>query len=440
MKKILQKFKNSFRALGSRNYRLFFFGQGISLIGTWMQNIALAWLIYRLTGSVFLLGLVGFLSQIMIFVLSPLAGVVSENMNRHKLLILTQFLSMLQAFVLAFLVLTHLIQVWQIILLSTFLGIVVAFDATVRQSFVIELVEHKQDLSNAIALNSSIFQGARLVGPALAGIIIALYGEGFCFLINGLSFLAVLWTLLQMNLKRTKPSKSNKPIFKDIKEGFIYAYHFLPIRYLLLFIAFFSLFGMQYVVLMPAYVQDILHKGPETLGLLMGAAGFGALLGAIYMATRKDVRGLSQIINIGAIIFSIDLIFVSFVKSFWLVMFIIIISGFSMMLIMASTNTMLQTLVDDDKRSRIMSFYTMAFLGMAPFGSLIAGSFAHVFKVPLTLLISGCLCLICSLFFWFNLGKFRSLVRPIYLKMGIIQEINQAINMTCELEVECKEK
>ncbi|MFA5879478.1 MAG: MFS transporter [Candidatus Margulisiibacteriota bacterium] len=437
---MINRLKKSFRALANKNYRLFFFGQGCSLIGTWMQNIALAWLVYRLTHSVFLLGLVSFLSQIMIFVLSPFAGVITERVNRKHLLIITQVLSMFQAFVLAALIYTNLITVWQIILLSLFLGTVVAFDATARQSFVIQTVNHKKDLSNAIALNSSAFQVARLIGPGLAGIIINIWGEGFCILLNAVSYLAIIGSLILIKIKHQKQKKIQVKILSELKEGFSYAYNFLPIRYILLLIAAFSLIGMQYTVLMPAYAEDILHKGPETLGLLMCAAGLGAFLGAAYMATRKNVRGLSKIIAVATIIFSISLFILAFIKTLWLAALFIGVSGFGMMLVMASCNTMLQTLVDDDKRSRIMSIYTMAFLGMSPFGSLIAGCFANYFKVPLTLFFSGLICFLFSLIFLFYLPKFRGLVRPVYIKLGIIPEINQAINMACELKEISKEE
>lgn len=435
MNKLKSKFKNSFRALSYRNYRLFFIGQGLSLTGTWMQTIALSWLVYKLTNSAFLLGLVGFLSQIMIFIFSPFAGAIADRFNRHRIIILTQTLAMLQAFVLAFLVYTNTINIWEIMLLSMFLGLVMSFDAPTRQSFVIEMVENKNDLGNAIALSSSVFNGARLIGPSIAGIAIATLGEGFCFFINGISYLAVIISLMMMKIKPPKYKKMKSQMLKDIKEGFSYVYHFAPIRYILFLLGMLSLTAMPYTVLMPVLARDVLHGGPQTLGLLMAAAGVGALFGTLYLASRKNVIGLTRIIAFAATIFSLGLIALAFSKILWLSIVILMITGFGMMLQMASSNTLLQTIVDEDKRGRVMSIYVMAFMGMTPFGSLLAGALAHNLGVLKTLSICGIISVFCTAGFIYILPEIRRIIRPIYIKMGIIPELNQAIQVVSELTV-----
>lgn len=426
--------KNAFRALKHRNYRLFFIGQGLSLIGTWMQNIALAWLVYRLTNNVFLLGLVGFSSQIMIFLFSSFAGVIADRFNRHRVIVITQTLALLQALVLTVLVYANLIKVWEIMLLSVFLGFVMSFDAPMRQSFVVEMIDNKQDLGNAIALNSSLFNGARLVGPAIAGVAIASLGEGFCFLLNAVSYLAVIVSLLMMKLKPVLRPKKETKVLHELKEGFAYAYRFPPIRYVILLLGSISLIGMPYAVLMPVFARDILHGGPQTLGLLVGMSGIGALCGAAYLATRKNVLGLTRLIPAAASIFSLALIAFSFSRLLWFSLATVTVLGFGMMLHMASSNTLLQTVVDEDKRGRVMSLYTMAFLGLTPFGSLFAGSLASRLGVQWTLAICGLICLIFTGVFVLLLPEIRRTIRPVYIKMGILpDEVNQAIQTTSQL-------
>ena len=381
--------KQVLRSLRHRNYRLFFGGQGISLVGTWMQQIALGWLVYRLTDSAFLLGLVSFAGQIPTFILASLAGVLADRYNRHKILIITQTLAMIQASILAVLTLTHTIQIWHIIFLSVFAGIVNAFDLPTRQSFVIELVDNKSDLSNAIALNSSMFNSARLVGPTIAGILISILGEGLCFLLNAISFIAVITALMMMNIVPKIGTIKKEKVLKGLKEGLRYAYNFKAIKVLLLFLGLVSLTGAPYTVLMPIFAKDILKGNANTLGFLFGAVGIGALVGAVYLASRKSVLGLGKWIAISSIIFAFGLILFSFSQNYILSIILMLFTGFGMMVQMASTQTLLQTLVDDDKRGRVMSLYVMAFMGTAPIGSLIAGTLASKFGAPFTILSGG---------------------------------------------------
>ncbi len=409
-----------FRTLRYRNYRLFFAGQCISLIGTWMQQIALSWLVYRLTDSVFLLGIVGFAVQFPIFLFSPLAGVFSDRWNRHRTLVLTQALSMLQALTLAVLVLTGTIAIWHIILLGLFLGCVNALDIPTRQSFVIHMIEDKKDLGNAIALNSAIFNGARFVGPSLAGVLIAVVGEGICFLLNGISYIAVIAALLSMNASRLAPEKKSTNIFHELKEGLNYAFDFKPIRFILLLLALTSFMGVPYVVLMPAFARDILHGGPHTLGFLMSAAGAGALMGSIYLAARKSILGLGRIIPLSSGIFGAGLIGLSLSPVFWLSLLLMAIIGFGIMVHVASSNTLLQTIVEDNKRGRVMSFFAVSIIGMAPLGSLMAGTLAGMIGITTTIMFGGICCIVGAIFFARKLSLLRSIIRPIYADKGII--------------------
>ncbi len=411
-----------FRALYSRNYRLFFSGQGISLIGTWMQQIAMSWLVYRLTNSAFLLGLIGFSSQISSLFFSPFAGVLSDRWNCRHILVVTQSLAMIQAFILAFLTLMGFVAVHHLIILSIFLGLVNAFDMPTRQAFVVEMVEKREDLGNAIALNSFLFNGARLVGPFIAGILISILGEGMCFLINGASFLAVIIALLAMKMTPSKRDSEKTQVWEGLKEGFIYAFGFPPIRSILLFLGWISLVGTANTTLMPVFARDILLGGPQTYGFLMGAIGVGAIIGAIFLASRKSVLGLGRIIMIASGIFGVGLIFFSLSHILWLSFFLLLLTGFGMMVHMASSNTILQTIVDDDKRGRVMSLYTMAFMGMAPLGSLAGGSLAVWIGAPTTLIMVGTSCLIGSSLFRKILPSLRIMIRPIYVSKGILSE------------------
>jgi MFS family permease len=411
-----------FRALSHRNYRLFFGGQGISLIGTWMQQIAMSWLVYRLTHSALLLGVVGFTSRIPTFFLASLAGVLADRWNRHRIIVITQILSMIQAMMLAILVLTGTIVVWHIIFLGLFLGLVNALDIPTRQSFVVDMIEKREDLGNAIALNSSMVNGARLIGPSVAGLLIATLGEGMCFLLNGLSFIAVIVSLLAMKITPKKREIKSSRVLQGLKEGFFYAFGFVPIRSLLLLLGLVSLMGMPYMVLMPIFAEKILQGGPKTLGFLLGATGVGAIAGSMYLASRKSVLGLDRIIVISSNLFGIGLIAFSLSRLFWLSLLMMLLTGFGMMVQMASTNTVLQTIVEEDKRGRVMSFYTMAFMGMAPFGSLLAGSLANNIGAPKTVMIGGIACILGSVLFATRLPTLRGMARPIYIEKGIISE------------------
>ncbi|MDP4240735.1 MAG: MFS transporter [Bacteroidota bacterium] len=421
------------RSLRYRNYRLFFYGQSISLIGTWIQRIAVPWLVYRLTGSVFLLGLVGFAGQIPTFVIAPFAGVLIDRWNRHKILVVTQVLAMIQALVLAFLFYDKSISVWHIAILSVFLGIINAFDMPARQSFVVDMIEKKEDLGNAIALNSSMVNSARLLGPSIAGILISLTGEGVCFLINGISYVFVITFLLMMKIAPRKKTAQDTNVLQNLKEGFKYTFGFIPIRYIILLLALVSLMGMPYTVLMPVFAKTILHGGPHTFGFMMGATGIGALIGAFNMASRKSVAGLEKFIPWFAAIFGFGLITFSLSHNFVLSLLLLLITGFGMLMQMTSSNTILQTIVDDDKRGRVMSFYTMAFMGTAPFGSLLAGSLASKVGAPNTLIIGGAACIAGGLIFMRKLPEIKKSIRPIYIRLGILHEVASGIQTATEL-------
>lgn len=414
--------KNTFRSLKYRNYRLFFTGQSVSLIGTWIQRITIPWLVYHLTNSAFLIGVVGFAGQIPTFLIAPFAGVLTDRMNRYHLLVLTQIAAMIQAFLLAFLYLSGHIAVWHIIVLSVVLGCINAFDVPARQSFMIEMVEKKKDLANAIALNSSMVNGARLLGPSIAGLLIALTGEGVCFLLNGVSYIFVIVSLLLMKIKPRVIIPKSKHIIREMKEGFDYTFGFRPIRYIILLLALVSLSAMPYTVLMPVVAKEVLHGGSHTYGFLMGAAGLGALLGAFFLASRKSVPGLEKVIPVAAATFGLALIGFSFSGYFLLSLGLMVFIGLGMMLQMASSNTIIQTVVDDDKRGRVMSFYTMAFMGTTPFGSFLAGSLASRLGAPNTLLIGGAVCVLGAVIFFRYLPKLKEAVFPVYEQMGLVGE------------------
>lgn len=421
------------RALNHRNYRLFFGGQSVSLIGTWMTRIATSWLVYRLTHSALLLGVVGFSGQIPILLLGPFAGVWVDRLDRHRTLVVTQVLSMIQSFWLAALALSGIITVTDIILLSLFQGAINAFDMPARQAFVVQMVEDRAHLSNAIALNSSMVNGARLIGPSLAGIVIAAIGEGYCFLIDGLSYIAVIVSLLLMVIAQQQIRSRRTHVLRELKEGWQYVAHFAPIRAILMLLALVSLVGMPYTVLMPIFAGTILHGGAHTLGFLMGASGVGALTGALLLAIRRSVRGLGRVVTLTAAGFGAGLVAFSNSRMLPLSLSLMTFTGFCMMTQMASTNTILQTIVDEDKRGRVMSFYSMAFQGTAPFGSLIAGAAASRIGAPFTLMIGGSLCIVGALWFWSELPKVRALVRPIYRKLGIIPEVAAGIQAAATL-------
>lgn len=421
------------RALSHRNYRLFFGGQTVSLIGTWITRIATSWLVYRLTGSAILLGVVGFAGQIPTFLLSPFAGVWIDRLDRHRVLLVTQTLAMLQSFALAALALAGRITVGQIIFLSVCQGVINSFDMPSRQAFVIEMLETREDLGNAIALNSSMVNLARLLGPSIAGIIIAAVGEGYCFLIDGFSYIAVIGSLLAMHLPHRKVERVAKDLISEIKQGWIYVSHFVPIRSVLLLLAVSSLLGMPYAVLMPIFAGKILHGGPHALGFLMGASGVGALTAAVMLATRKSVLGLGRVVAFAAGTFGSGLMVFSQSRWLWLSMALMFVVGMGMMLQMASSNTILQTIVEEDKRGRVMSYFTMSIIGMAPFGSLLAGFLADWLGAPQTLLLNGAICVAGSVWFATQLPELRRLVRPIYRKLGVIPEVASGLQSASAL-------
>jgi MFS family permease len=424
------------RALNHRNYRLFFSGQSISLIGTWMTRIATSWLVYRLTNSALLLGVVGFAGQIPSFLLAPVAGVLVDRWNRHRLLIVTQALAMAQSLALAVLTLAGVVKIWHVIALSAFQGVINAFDMPARQAFVVEMVEEPEDLSNAIALNSSMVNAARLLGPSLAGVIIAAVGEAWCFMLDGFSYLAVIASLLMMALPRAVAEQiARENLFRQFREGWNYIVGFMPIRNMLLLLALVSLVGMPYTVLMPIFANEILGGGPYTLGWLMAASGVGALMGALFLAARRTVLGLGKFIPMMAGAFGAGLIAFSFSRRLWLSLLLMVVTGLGYMAQMAVSNTLLQTIVDKDKRGRVMSFYTAAVMGTTPFGSLLAGVVAAKIGAPFTLLISGICCIAGALWFARTLPALRHEVRPIYVKMGILPQVASGLQKTSELSV-----
>lgn len=410
----------AWRALRHRNFRLFFGGQSISLIGTWMTRIAVAWLVYRLTGSAWLLGIVGFAGQIPTFLLAPFAGVWVDRLNRRHVLVVTQALAMVQSLALAALTLSHRITVAEILWLSVFQGLINAFDMPGRQAFMVQMIEDRQDLGNAIALNSSMVNMARLVGPSLAGLVIAGFGEGYCFLIDGISYVAVIASLVMMRLPKFVMKPTIVPMIEQLKEGWTYVSQFAPVRTILLLFAVVSLMGMPFTVLMPIFAAKILHGGPHTLGFLMGAVGTGALIAAISLAMRESVLGLGRVIAVSAAIFGTSLIVFGMSRLLWLSLVLMVFTGFGMMRGMAASNTIIQTIVPEDKRGRVMSYYTMAFVGMAPFGSLLAGGLAHLVGAPVTLMMTGAFCILGAGWFTSQLPNIRLHIRPIYRDMGIL--------------------
>jgi MFS family permease len=386
-----------------------------------MTRVATSWLVYRLTGSAWLLGVVGFAGQIPTLVLAPFAGVLVDRLDRRQLLIWTQTFAALQSLAMAALTLAKIINIHEIIWLSALQGLINAFDMPARQAFLVQMVEDKQDLSNAIALNSSMVNMARLVGPALAGFVIGIVGEGYCFAIDGVSYLAVIASLAAMQVHAAPAKPVVSSMLEQLKEGWVYVSGFRPIRTILLLFALLSLMGMPFMVLMPIFASIVLHGGPDTLGFLLGASGVGAFISAVSLALRKTVRGLTTMIQISAFLFGIGLICFGLSQVLPLSIFLMLIVGFGMMQGMAASNTVIQTLVPEDKRGRVMSYYTMAFVGMTPFGSLLAGSLAHRLGAPNAVIITGAFCLAGAIWFSTQLKSIRTIMRPIYVEMGIIR-------------------
>jgi MFS family permease len=411
---------HAWRALRHRNFRLFFGGQTISLTGTWMTRIATSWLVYRLTKSALLLGTVSFAGQIPTFLFAAFAGVWVDRLNRRQVLVWTQTLSMVQSLSLAALTFSGHITIHWILALAVMQGVINAFDMPGRQSFMVQMVGDRADLGNAIAINSSMVNLSRLIGPSLAGLIIAASNEGWCFLIDGISYIAVIVSLLMMRLDVPAVRRAATSMFIELKEGWSYVSGFLPIRTILMLFAVVSLMGMPFVVLMPVFAAQVLHGGAHTLGFLMGAMGVGALISALSLAARKSVRGLIRMIPLAAVVFGLGLIGFGLSRVFWLSMFMVFVAGMGMMQGMAASNTIIQTLVSEDKRGRVMSYYTMAFMGMAPFGSLLAGTMAHAMGAPWTVIVNGSVVVLGAAWFFTRQRAVWRVVRPIYQEMGII--------------------
>ena len=411
---------HAWRALRHRNFQLFFAGQGVSLIGTWMTRLATSWLVYRLTKSALLLGVVGFAGQIVAFALGPVAGVWVERLERRRMLVWTQAASAAQSLALAALTLTGVITIGEIIALAALQGLINAFDMPGRQSFLVQMVEDRGDLSNAIAINSSMANGARLVGPAIAGMVIAVAGEGWCFLIDGVSYFAVIASLLAMRVKPRGARGTASSMIEQIEEGWTYVRTFRPIRTMLLLLATISLMGWPYTVLLPIFAGQVLGGGAHTLGWLTGASGVGALASAISLAVRKSVVGLTRMLQVATAVLGVALFLFALSKTLWVSLALMVFAGFGLIQTAAVTNTLIQSLVPEDKRARVMSYYTMAFFGAAPFGSLLAGSLAHRIGAPHTLMITGTCCVAGSVWYGFELPKIRKVMRPIYVEMGLL--------------------
>ncbi|HTD61743.1 MAG TPA: MFS transporter [Gemmatimonadaceae bacterium] len=412
--------QHAWRALRYRNFQLFFVGQGISVVGTWMTRVATSWLVYRLTHSALLLGVVSFAGQIVSFALGPVAGVWVERLDRRKLLVWTQAAAAIQSLALAALTLSGNITLGEIIALTALQGVINAFDMPGRQSFLVQMVEDRRDLSNAIAINSSMANGARLVGPALAGLVIGVHGEGWCFLIDGVSYCAVIASLLFMRVSRVDMHRASSNMLAQMREGWDYVSTFRPIRTILLFFALLSLMGYSYSVLLPVFAGQILHGDARTLGWLTGASGVGALISALSLTVRKSVLGLTRMLQIASATLGAALIMFGLSRTLWLSLVFMVLVGFGMMQAAAVSNTVIQSLVPEDKRARVMSYYTMAFFGASPFGSLFAGALAHRIGAPATVMLTGACCIAGAIWFTLDLPKVRAIMRPIYQQMGLI--------------------
>lgn len=401
----------AFRALKNKNFRLFFFGQIISLLGTWIQNIALGWLVYRLTDSAVWLGVIGFMGQIPALLITPFAGVYADRINRRKVLIVSQIVPMLIAFVMAALVLTNRIEVWHIVIIAGLNGVVIAVDNPFRHAFLIDMIGDKELLQNSIALNSTLYNSARFIGPMVGGFLIALVGEGICFLINGVSFLFVVFALLAMKVAASNANRLHGSVVTDMVEGAKYAFSFKPIRVLLILVITTGFFGLPFQVFLPVFAKDILGGGSQLLGFLTGALGAGALTGAFYLASRKGIRILPSLIVGTAALFALGLFSLSLSTSIALSLILLFFTGFGMIVQYASTNTLIQSIVEDEKRGRIMSLYSMSFLGVTPVGSLLLGAISGSIGVQITLLSSSLVCLLAAGLYYKRLAIVKDAVK-----------------------------
>ena len=424
-------FTQVFASLKSYNFRLYFGGQCISLIGTWMQQIAMSWLVFRLTGSVLLLATVTFTAQIPILVATPYMSVFVDRFDRRKLLVLTQTLSMIQALLMAILTLTGLVQVWHIMVLSLLIGLINALDNPTRQSFYPSLVSPDK-LSNAIALNSAVINGSRLIGPAVGGVLIGLLGEGICFLLNGISYIAVIVALLLMRLPSRRGCAAKQKVLEDMRDGFRYVVRNIPIRTLLLLMSAISFFGLPLMTFIPAYVKTILHGESEMLGLLLSCIGVGSFVAALYLAARKSVLGLGKVVMLSGVLLGIGLSVMAFVTIPWVAAVLCLPIGFTIIAAVASINTLLQTLSGEDKRGRVMGYMAMAFTGMAPVGSMVLGAIEKWIGLQMIILLSGICCFIAALVFEYYRPLVRKHAHPVYIEKGIIKEIAIGIDSTEE--------
>ena len=429
---VLNRIRNAFKALRHRNLRLFFAGQSISLVGRWMQQVGMSWLVYRLTDSALLLGVISFAGQFPAFLMAPFAGAVADRWSRYRMVVAGQVLAMLQATILSLVVLTGVVEVWHLIVLAVAAGLINGIDVPARQSLMVKMVGGAEDLPNAIALNSSMFNAARLVGPAIGGALIALVGEGLVFALNAVSYLAVLAALGAMRLP-VDGGEAAGSVLLQIRDGFRYAFGFPPIRDVLGVLAFVSLVGIPYVVLFPVFARDVLGGDARTLGLLTSCAGAGALIGALFLASRSTIRGLGRLIVRAAGLFGISLVAFALSRDLLLSCSLLVLSGFGIMLTTASINTVLQTLVGEDMRGRVMSLYTMAFVGMTPIGSLTGGALANRFGAPFIVALGGIGCLVAAGWFATRIAPLRQLILPVYEKRGIIPEVASGLQGASEM-------
>ena len=429
---MIARVRNAFRALRHRNLRLFFAGHGISLVGTWMQQVAMSWLVYRLTNSELLLGVIAFAGQFPGLLMAPFAGWLVDHWNRHRIVVLAQALLMAQATVLALLVITERVEVWHLVALAVFSGLVNGADIPARQSLLVRLVGGADDLPNAIALNSSMFNAARLVGPAVAGVLIGWVGEGPVFVLNALSYIAVLAALLAMRLPAERAFSSG-PVLAHIREGFAYAFGSRPTRDTLILFACVSLVGVPYVVLLPAFARDVLAGDARTLGVLTSCAGLGALGGALWLAARDSLRGIGGLVVRSTGVLGVTLVAFASSRAFWLSAVLLVVSGFALMLATASVNTVIQTLVSDRMRGRVMSLYAMAFIGVTPVGSLAGGALATRFGAPWTVAIGGLACVALAVVFQPKLATLGDDVHRVAASRGVLPEVATGLQTASEL-------
>ena len=408
-------------ALSNRNLQLYFAGQLISMIGTWMQQMAMSWLVYRMTNSAFMLGVIGFASQLPSFLFSPFAGIIADRVNRHRLVIITQIAAMVQAGLLAALVFTGQAQLWQLVTLSAILGIISAFDIPTRQTFVVDMLESNEQLPSAIAISSSITTMTRLIGPFIAGLFVVWAGEGMCFFVNALSYIAVVIALLFVKAKQQKVNDQKQSALSQLKEGFSYAFGFPPIRTLILLLAFIGLFSMPFTVLMPAFAKDVFHGDASTLGFLTAASGIGSVIGAIFLGSRKGVKQLGKWLIVGCGLFGLGLVAFGFSKSIILSVFLLALVGFGSMVLLAGSNTLLQTVVAEDKRGRVMSILIMAFMGLTPFGCMAAGALATRIGVGNTVIASGLVTIMIAFAFASRVGRIHQEVSTLTTEQGILE-------------------